>query len=180
LLIPSLLAFMIAVRRHYRAVEGEIALHTPWNPSRVQRPIVIVPLKEWSKIAEKALSFALTLSTEIHALQVKFAEDEAGDLRDQWARLVESPALELGVNPPKLTVVESPYRQLFGPILKFIDQIEQEHPGRYIAILVPEMVERHLRHYFLHNQHAAVLKALLLVKGNQRISVINVPWYLTA
>jgi hypothetical protein len=69
---------------------------------------------------------------------------------------------------------------LFGPILKFIDQIEREHPDRYIAVLVPEMVERHWRHYFFHNQHAAVLKTLLLVKGNQRISVVNVPWYLTA
>jgi hypothetical protein len=170
---------MIGIRRHYRAVEKEIELHTPWNLSHLHRPIVIVPLSGWSKIAEKALCFAMTLSTEIHALQVKFAEDEAGDLRDQWTRLVESPALELGVNPPKLTVIESPYRHLFGPILKFIDQIEQEHPDRYIAILIPEMVERHWRHYFLHNQHATVLKALLLVKGNQRISVVNVPWYLT-
>jgi len=47
-------------------------------------------------------------------------------------------------------------------------------------VLIPELVEHHWRHYFLHNQHAAVLKALLLVKGNQRISVINVPWYITA
>jgi len=178
LLIPSLLAFMIAVRRHYRAVEKEIELHTPWNLSHLHRPIVIVPLNGWSKIAEKALCFAMTLSTEIHALQVKSDPDEAGDLSDQWTRLVESPALELGVNPPKLTVIRSPYRQLFGPILQFIEQIEQEHPDRYIAILIPEMVERHWRHYFLHNQHAAVLKALLLVKGNQRISVVNVPWYL--
>jgi len=42
-----------------------------------------------------------------------------------------------------------------------------------------QLVERHWLHYFLHNQRGAVLKALLFVKGNQRISVINVPWYLT-
>jgi hypothetical protein len=41
-------------------------------------------------------------------------------------------------------------------------------------------VERHWYHYFLHNQRAAVLKALLLLKGNQRITVVNVPWYVTA
>jgi hypothetical protein len=106
--------------------------------------------------------------------------DRAEDLAGQWCRLVETPALELGVLPPKLTVVQSPYRLLFRPILDFIEQIEREHPGRYIAVLIPELVERHWRHYFLHNQHAAVLKALLLLKGNQRISVINVPWYITA
>jgi hypothetical protein len=37
---------------------------------------------------------------------------------------------------------------------------------------------RILHHYFLHKQRAAVLKALLLVKGNQPINVVNVPWYL--
>jgi hypothetical protein len=135
-------------------------------------------LKGWSKIAEKALCFAITLSTEIHTLQVIMGDDEVEDLSERWTSLVESPALELGLPPPKLTVVKSPYRHLFAPILKFIDEIEQEHPDRYITILVPEMVERHWRHYFLHNQHAAVLKALLLVKGNQRISVVNIPWYL--
>jgi hypothetical protein len=30
----------------------------------------------------------------------------------------------------------------------------------------------------LHNKRAAVLKTLLLLKGNKRIVVINVPWYL--
>jgi hypothetical protein len=33
-------------------------------------------------------------------------------------------------------------------------------------------------HYILHNKRAAVLKGLRLVKGNQRIAVTNVPWYL--
>ena len=42
------------------------------------------------------------------------------------------------------------------------------------------MVERHWFHYFLHNQRAAVLKGLLLLKGQQRINVINVPWYINA
>jgi hypothetical protein len=32
----------------------------------------------------------------------------------------------------------------------------------------------------LHNQRAAWLKALLLLKGDQRIIVIDVPWYLSS
>jgi hypothetical protein len=30
----------------------------------------------------------------------------------------------------------------------------------------------------LHNQRAQMLKLLLLLRGNQRIIVINIPWYL--
>jgi hypothetical protein len=31
----------------------------------------------------------------------------------------------------------------------------------------------------MHNQRAMVLKGLLFVRGNKRISVMNVPWYLS-
>lgn len=39
---------------------------------------------------------------------------------------------------------------------------------------------RHWYHVPLHNQRAPWLKALLLLKGNQRINVISVPWDLWA
>ena len=51
---------------------------------------------------------------------------------------------------------------------------------RQIAVLVPELVERHWYHFLLHNQRARLLKELLLLKGNQRIVVVDVPWYLQA
>lgn len=177
LLIPSLLVVMIAVHHHYLALEREIELHTPINLTHLEPPIVIVPLQGWNKIAEKGLRFAIHLSTEVHALQVRVSEGSE-DLRKSWVHLIEGPALELGLPVPKLTVVDSQYRRLFRPILDFVNEIEQQHPGRYIAVLIPELVERHWYHYILHNQRAAVLKALLLLKGNQFISVVNVPWYL--
>jgi hypothetical protein len=46
--------------------------------------------------------------------------------------------------------------------------------------LIPELVERHWYHYFLHNQRAEWLRALLLAKGNQRVILVNVPWYTNA
>jgi hypothetical protein len=45
-------------------------------------------------------------------------------------------------------------------------------------VLIPELVQRWWYHHLLHNKRAAVLKGLQLLKGNQRIIVINVPWYL--
>jgi hypothetical protein len=30
----------------------------------------------------------------------------------------------------------------------------------------------------LHNQRANLLKLLLLMRGNQRVLVINIPWYM--
>ena len=53
-----------------------------------------------------------------------------------------------------------------------------EHPERTIAVLVPELVVRRWWENLLHNQRAQMLKLLLLVKGNQGIVVLNIPWYL--
>jgi amino acid transporter len=178
LLIPALLVIMLIVRRHYTAVGHEIELHTPLNLTHMEPPIVIVPLQSWTKIAEKALRFAIHLSPEIYALQIRVT-DKMADLSGSWCHMVEGPALELGLPVPKLTVVESPFRLLYRPILDFVNEIEKKNPGRSIAVLIPELVERHWYHYLLHNQRATVLKTLLFLKGNQRINVVNVPWYLT-
>jgi len=63
-----------------------------------------------------------------------------------------------------------------GLVLK----VEKENPGRTIAVVIASMVERHWYHYFLHNQRGQMLTALLLLGGDERINIVNVPWYLKA
>ena len=53
------------------------------------------------------------------------------------------------------------------------------HPEQQIAVLTPEPVERRWYLNLLHNHRSAVLKALLLFQDNKRITVINIPWYLS-
>jgi hypothetical protein len=47
-------------------------------------------------------------------------------------------------------------------------------------VLIPELVEARWYHNLLHNKRAGTLKALLLLRGDENIVVINVPWYLSA
>jgi hypothetical protein len=74
--------------------------------------------------------------------------------------------------------LRSPYRYILAPVLDFILEQEKNNGNRQIAVLVPELVVRHWWENLLHNQRANLLKVLLLVKGNQRTLVINIPWYL--
>jgi hypothetical protein len=62
--------------------------------------------------------------------------------------------------------------------VEHILKVEREHPDRQIAVLVPELVVKHWWQNLLHNQRAQLLKLILLLRGNQRIIVINIPWYL--
>jgi hypothetical protein len=58
--------------------------------------------------------------------------------------------------------------------------LEKQNPDRQIAVIIPELVEKHWYQYFLHNQRAAWLKAALLRRGTQRIAIIDVPWHLSS
>ena len=179
LLIVLLISAMLWVRRHYDRVAKEVRSTSPLDLSGTASPLVIVPIQDWGRISQRALQFALTLSSDIRALHVT-TEEEADTLRDEWGKYVEEPAKRAGRTPPRLIVLPSPYRLVLRPILDYVLAAEAECPDRQIAIIVPELVEKHWYHYPLHNQRAELLKALLLLHGSDRIVLINVPWYLHA
>ena len=179
LLIPVMLSLMIYVRRHYHSVFLEMRTAAPLELGDLAPPFVIVPLQVWNHLAEKSLRFALKISPCVQALHVDCGEG-AEILRDEWKRLVEEPARQADLPIPELVVLASPYRLILAPVVEYVLKLERDYPNQQIAVLIPELVERHFYHYFLHNKRASVLKALLLLKGNQRIVIINVPWYLKA
>jgi amino acid transporter len=179
LLIVGLISTMLWVRRHYRAVAREVRCDSPLVLDPISPPIVVVPIHDWGKVAQRALQFALTLSSDVRAVHVA-TEDETNELRKEWTPLVEVPVKRAGGTPPKLITLPSPYRLVLKPILDYVHEIEVAHPHRQIAVIVPELVEKHWYHYPLHNQRAEMLKAFLLVYGSKHIVLINVPWYLDA
>jgi amino acid transporter len=179
LLIGVIVATMMCVRRHYDGVAQEVACDSPLTIGTLQPPLVIVTIQNWSKIAQRALQFGLSLSPDVCAVHVAM-EDEADTLREQWRTDVERPVTQAGRPAPELIVLPSPYRLVLRPILEYVLKVEREQPARQIAIIVPELVEKHWYHYPLHNQRAELLKALLLLHGSERIVLINVPWYIKA
>lgn len=179
LLIPIMLALMLWVRRHYNAVVKEIFTEDCADFKHLQQPIVVAPIAGWNKMTCKALRFAYTLSHEIHAVHITASETEDAFING-WAQFAEEPARDAGLPPPELVTIDSPYRLVLTPILNYVLEVDKQNPGRQIAVLLPEMVERHWFHYFLHNQRAEILKTWLLLKGNQNIVLINVPWHLEA
>ncbi len=177
LLIPASLMFFYAVNRHYASVARELAYHAPLDLRGLRHPIVIVPMKGWDRVAHKSLRFALKLSDEVYAVQVR-SNEKMDDLEALWPEMVEEPTRMLGLPPPHLVVIDSPYRRLVGPLLDYITTFTDEHPDRQIAVIIPDLVEQHWYHYLLHNQQGEVLKALLLLRAQERVVVIGVPWYL--
>jgi hypothetical protein len=184
LAIPVLMLLMSAVHQHYQRMMRETASHKPAHLKDIVPPIVVIPLQRWSRLAEKAMRLAYTISEDVFVLHI-VPEDEGEDKnREQselvgvWHDYVERPAVKAGFEPPELVVLRSPYRLVITPIFKYILELENRHHNRLVSVLVPEIVERKWYYYLLHNQRATALKVILYTKGNGRIVVISVPWYL--
>ncbi|HVX67610.1 MAG TPA: APC family permease [Bryobacteraceae bacterium] len=176
-LVPALLVLMVGIRRHYHEVAREISSPSPLEVDGFVPPLVVVPVEEWNRVAKKALQYAMTLSDEVQVLHVDSGEEPAG-LQRQWREFVEEPLRKAGRRAPELVVLKSPYRAVVDPILGYVRELAVKHPERHIAVVVSELVERRWYQYLLHKQRAEVLTALLMLDGDERIAVVNVPWYL--
>jgi amino acid transporter len=174
--IPGLVVLMMAVGRHYRDIRNETANSAPLSLDGLKPPLVLVPVDDWTMVTEKALRFAMTISPDVEALHIETGEC-AESLKSRWSDLVELPAAAAGKPAPKLVELSSPYRMVISPILKYALDQEQRNPDRKVAVVVAELRERHWYHFFLHNQRGEALTAMLMLNGDKRIVVVNVPWY---
>lgn len=179
LLIPIMLIFMMSVRHHYHLVARETHSSTPLVVRDIGKPVVIMPIDYWGKISKRALLLALNISSDIRAVHVRTEEDK-DLLANRWSQLVDEPVREAGLPLPRLVVLPSPFRFILLPIVSYVQSVEAENPTRLIAVIIPEMVERHWYHYFLHNNRATMLKWLLNMRGGKHTIFISVPWFLKA
>lgn len=176
-LIPAMLFLFTRVRAHYERVALEICCVHALDTTPTEPPIVVMPVDGWTTISARALRFALTLSEDVIGVHVATDEEYAKALRSGWKMWVQDPLAKAGRTVPRFVSLPSPYRRFFLPFLNFVDQLKAGHQ-RTIAVIIPELVQRHWYENWLHNHKAMVLKALLLFYGGDRVVVANVPWYL--
>jgi amino acid transporter len=179
ILIPGMFALFTAVRQHYAHVANQLRVDRTIDLSRSEPPVVVVPIAGWNTVTERALRFGWQLSRDPITVYVSRSEGDEQALRRDWEVYVAAPVRRAGLPDPRLEIIPSPYRRLVKPIVEYVHRLKQEHPDRLIAVVIPELVETHWYQYLLHNHRAEWLKADLLLEEDQRVVVINVPWYLS-
>ncbi len=166
-LIPIISALLYGINRHYQNVQDALILAGP-DQQRVpvlQAPVVIVPIARLDRAALQALAFARSVSPTVKAVHISTSRASADDFRRRWAQLDTD---------IKLDVVESPYRSLVAPLLKYIDAVDKSD-DRPITVVLAEFVPHHWWEWLLHSQTAFRLKASLLFRPNT--IVIDVPYH---
>lgn len=176
ILVPAIIAVMYGIKRHYTGVALQTADPAPIRLTELEPPIVVIPMARWDKISEKALRFGLLMSHQVKVVTVQNDTDTGFD--HVWEEMVRAPMSQHSFPVPELVTVHSTFRTILSPLMDYILELEDQNPSRKVAVLLPELVVKHWWENFLHNQRVQLLKLLLLLKGNQRIVVVNIPWYL--
>jgi amino acid transporter len=182
LVIPAVIILLTSIRHYYDELDSTLRQAGPMRFGPVDPPVVLVVTESWNKLTDKALSFALRLSSDVLAVHVTELEGgESGDelsIRALWEKDVERPAEDAGKKPPRLLLLRSNYRLMHDPLLKLIKELESEFPERTIAVLLPEVVKTSWWQFLLHTHRARRLHSKLLRFGGSRLVVISMPWYL--
>jgi amino acid transporter len=166
--MPLIFLAMRAVRRHYDRVARELEPDEEGAPTLPARVHAVVLVSKIHKPALRALAYAkATRPNTLVALTAAVDPADADRLRDDWH--------ERGITIDLVTLA-SPYRDITGPVLKYVADIRRESPRDVVSVFVPEYVVGHWWEHLLHNQSALRLKARLLFQPG--VMVTSVPWQL--
>lgn len=167
-LIPFLMLGFKAIHRHYVKVAEQLSLSTAAKPKPVRRLTAVVLISGIHKGVLPALQLAKSLAPDnVTAVYVNLDTDQTERLRTRWC--------DWGCEVP-LVVLESPFRSLITPLMKYIDEVDGRYKDDEVMVILPEFVPAHWWEHLLHNQTGLILRtALMFRKGKV---VISVPYHL--
>jgi amino acid transporter len=166
--VPAVIVVFRAIRAHYDHLAEALAVGpADLRPIPVNHTVVVLVARVHKGVL-KALAYAKSLHPQ-HLVAVYVADNddtEAAAIQGEWERL--------GLDVP-LEIVASPYWELAGPVLAYLDELDRRWDNDTITVILPEFVVRRWYEQLLHNKDALLLKARLLLRPNT--VVISVPYH---
>ena len=166
LVMPILVGLLYAINRHYRTVHDSLTLDRPDEPiPHIKPPVVIIPVARLDRATLQAVAFARSISPTVRAVHIATTAESAKEFERRWKRWTTEVPID---------VIESPYRSLLQPLLRYIEAIDKRD-DRPITVVLAEFVPRNWWEWMLHSQTALRLKLSLLFRPNT--IVIDIPYH---
>jgi amino acid transporter len=167
LLVPLMVMFFLRIYRHYEGLKVELSLDNMESVAPTHNTVLVLVPRMHRGIIE-ALNYARLTSDDVRAVYIETDPDRTPRLKKDWQAHVAADI--------PLVIMESPYRSLIGPLLRYIDAAQKERSDDIVTIVLPELVSRKLWHTLLHNQAGTLLKLALL--NRRDVIVTNVRYFL--
>jgi amino acid transporter len=166
IVIPVLVVAMLLVQRRYerRRLDVAVAAETIVGPPRRSQR-VIVPVADVTRDVVHALTFARTMSDDVTAVHVTDDPVRAAALRDRFERQI--PGIPL-------VIVESPYRSLVRPLVRYLEEAVSTATDHFVVVLLPVYAPRNRVERILYNDNGRRIREALL--GRPHVLVADVPY----
>jgi amino acid transporter len=165
-LIPALVAVFLTVRRHYGEVATQLSLEG-YEPPPITNSVLVL-VGDLHRGVLRAVQYARSLSPSAKAVYVEIDPERTHRLEDRWVKW--------GMGVP-LVVLASPYRSILGPLLDYIEHLQEKGGENHVVtVVLPEFLPARWWQQLLHNQTALLIKGQLLFRKN--VVVSDVPYHL--
>jgi amino acid transporter len=172
-LVPIMVAYFMWVKRQYVRVAEELKLPESeladlnWQAYNKLHNHVVILVKTIDRRLVRALQYAKTLRADsVEALFVDVSSEQGASFRRQWEKA------GLGI---KLTIVESPYREVISPVLDYVRKFPRPDRDHIVTVIVPEYAPMNAADAMLHDQTSFWIKQQLF--GEDGVIVADVPYH---
>jgi amino acid transporter len=169
-ILAMILLFLLmrGIRRHYDAVSAELDIEAVEPLTLPSRNHAVVLVSRLHLPTLRALSYArATRPSTLTAVTINVDDSDVERLVGLWK------AHDI---PVELKVLDSPYREITRPLLRYIRDLHRSSPRDVVTVFIPEYVVGRWWEQLLHNQSSLRLKARLLFEPG--VMVTSVPWQL--
>jgi amino acid transporter len=160
-LIPILVVLFKVIAEHYRRAEVDLA--SPAGTPQAENIVVLLVGRVHRGTVESLQYARLLRPDHMYAMHVSTDGSGGSAVRDAWDTQ--------GLRVP-LVIQPSPYRDLNGPVFRYIDQIERRHPDAMVTVVIPDYVEAHVFDNLLHNQSTLALTTRLRERPNTVVVMV--------
>ncbi len=166
--IPLIIQGFLKIKKHYNAVNRQLTLGKRPSEHFGKDKTVILLVSGVHQGTKLAYEAALNLEpTRFFALHVSLTKNETGEIKKQW---------EKHFPDVKLSIIESPYRDLINCIVKYVEEMDKKWKHDNLIIVIPEFIPRRFWHRLLHGQTSTRLHYVL--SGKPHIQIFEVPFRL--
>ncbi len=155
------------IYNHYAHVAQQLKMSNYRPPETPLTNTVLVLVPTLHRGVMPALEYARSLSPDCRAIHIENDPAATPRLKERWEHW--------GRDVP-LVILNSPYRSLIGPIMRYLDAVQTERRNHLVTVVVPESVTARWWESLLHGNSGLLLKLALL--GRRDVIVANVRYYL--
>src|SRR5438105_919164 len=169
IVVPTLVAAFLAMRRHYDEVAEQLSLEGLARPPELRHTVLVI-VGDLHRGVVRAVQYAQTLAAPNVAVRAVFVETDparTAKLEEKWARW--------GLGVP-LVILNSPYRSLLRPLVEYLDALQAQGDDHMVTVVIPDFLPSKWWQHILHNQTALLIKGTLLFRKNT--VVVDVPYLL--